>query len=95
MNDDILDVHDLVGAFKKDAKNPWPWVNRQIDLGLLPPGRMMGRRRIWTRREILDRVETLPSDKMPPRGIAKANAARAIKSGGTTRRAAKKKSKAR
>jgi hypothetical protein len=51
----------------------WNETNRKIDTQGFPPGRMVGRRRIWTEREVLAWLEARPSDRVPPRGAAKIN----------------------
>jgi hypothetical protein len=56
----------------------WNVLNDLIDQKGFPRDHVIGRRRIWTEREVLAWVEAQPTDKMPPRGAAKANKARAV-----------------
>jgi hypothetical protein len=49
----------------------WQTVNNWIERGILEPGRLWGRERIWTDEEVSRAIERLPSDKAPLRGRAK------------------------
>jgi hypothetical protein len=56
----------------------WTDLNGKIDNLGFPPGRLMGRRRVWTVQEVLAWLERQPSDRLPPRGIAKTNRDKAL-----------------
>lgn len=49
----------------------WTTLNRRIANEGFPPGRLVGRKRVWTEAEILRWLETRPTAKLPPRGRAK------------------------
>ena len=49
----------------------WQTVNNWIARGILEPGRLWGRERIWTDEEVSRAIERLPSDKAPLRGRAR------------------------
>ena len=53
----------------------WHTLNHWIDTRGFPPGRMIGRFRTWTVAEVMAWVESQPTDKIEPRGIAKTLAA--------------------
>jgi hypothetical protein len=55
----------------------WNVLNDLIDNKGFPPGHVIGRRRIWTEREVLAWIEAQPTEKLPARGAAKANMAKA------------------
>lgn len=49
----------------------WTTLNNWIAERGFPPGHMVGRRRAWTRREVLDWIESQPTEnKAPLRGYA-------------------------
>jgi hypothetical protein len=50
----------------------WHTLNNWIDTRGFPPGRMIGRFRTWTVAEVMAWVESQPTDKIEPRGAAKA-----------------------
>jgi hypothetical protein len=54
----------------------WHTLNQWIDERGFPPGRMIGRFRTWTVAEVLGWVESQPTGKIEPRGIAKTLAGR-------------------
>ena len=41
----------------------WNTLNKWIDERGFPPGRMLGRNRVWTEREVFAWIEAQPSDK--------------------------------
>jgi hypothetical protein len=49
----------------------WRTLNSWIDNLGFPPGRFMGRRRVWTDDEILKWLHKQPSEKAPAKGRAK------------------------
>jgi hypothetical protein len=50
----------------------WTTLNRWISELGFPPGRMLGRRRAWTEREVFDWIERQPTaNHAPLKGIAK------------------------
>jgi predicted DNA-binding transcriptional regulator AlpA len=49
----------------------WTTINKWIDERGFPPGRMLGRFRVWTEAEVMAWIERQPSDKIPTRGFAK------------------------
>ena len=53
----------------------WHTLNQWISERGFPPGRMIGRFRTWTQAEVMAWVESQPTGKIEPRGIAKALAA--------------------
>jgi predicted DNA-binding transcriptional regulator AlpA len=53
----------------KRIARTWTTLNRWIDERGFPPGRMIGRFRVWTEREVEAWIEAQPSDKGPPRGF--------------------------
>jgi len=55
----------------------WNVLNDLIDNKGFPPGYVVGRRRIWTERDVLAWLEKQPTEKMPARGAAKINKAMA------------------
>ena len=50
----------------------WQSLNKWINDRGFPPGRMIGRFRTWTVAEVMHWVESQPTDKVEPRGAAKA-----------------------
>jgi hypothetical protein len=56
----------------------WHSLNRWIDERGFPPGRMIGRFRMWTVGEVMDWVAAQPSCKTQLRGVAKRLALRSI-----------------
>jgi hypothetical protein len=56
----------------------WRTLNDLIDKKGFPPGHIVGRRRIWHERDILAWLDEQPTEKMPVRGAAKANKAKAV-----------------
>ena len=61
---------DLPLPVTGDPRN-WTTLNRRIDKEGFPPGRLVGRKRVWTEAEIQRWLETRPSAKVPLRGCAK------------------------
>jgi hypothetical protein len=58
--------------FESGLANNWPSLNRRITEEDFPPGHMVGRRRCWTAREVLDWIESRPSEnKSPLKGFAR------------------------
>ena len=53
----------------------WQTLNHWIEERGFPPGRMIGRFRTWTQAEVMAWVESQPTGKIEPRGIAKTLAA--------------------
>ena len=49
----------------------WQTLNKWIDERGFPPGRMIGRFRTWTAADVMAWVESQPTSKIEPRGIAK------------------------
>jgi predicted DNA-binding transcriptional regulator AlpA len=54
----------------------WNTLNSWIDTRGFPPGRMIGRFRMWTEAEVMAWIEAQPTTKIEPRGAAKRNAAK-------------------
>ena len=48
----------------------WATINKWIDERGFPPGRLIGRQRAWTEREVFEWIEAQPSDKSK-KGFAK------------------------
>jgi hypothetical protein len=56
--------------------NNWTTLNRWIHQRGFPPGRMVGRRRVWTDIEIIEWLNSLPAENPKPlKGAAKDSAA--------------------
>jgi predicted DNA-binding transcriptional regulator AlpA len=51
--------------------NNWPALNRRIANEGFPPGRLIGRKRLWTEAEVTAWIESRPVGKAPLRGWAK------------------------
>ena len=50
----------------------WTTLNRWIESRGFPPGRMLGRRRVWTRSSVFAWIESQPTENpAPPKGAAK------------------------
>jgi predicted DNA-binding transcriptional regulator AlpA len=49
----------------------WTTLNRWIDELGFPPGRIIGRNRVWTEAEVSEWIEGRPSAKLPLKGRAK------------------------
>jgi hypothetical protein len=49
----------------------WPTINRWIEQEGFPPGRMIGRNRVWLEDEVKDWIKSRSSAKTPLRGRAK------------------------
>ena len=58
---------DFAGLCELLGKTSWSTINRWIELRGFPPGHMLGRRRIWTAREVLAWVEAQPAENRTPR----------------------------
>lgn len=54
----------------------WTTLNKWIDTRGFPAGRILGRYRTWTEREVMAWIETQPYEKQKPRGFLKQKAAR-------------------
>jgi predicted DNA-binding transcriptional regulator AlpA len=66
--------------------NSWTSLNRRIAKEGFPPGHMIGRRRVWTDREVFAWIESQPTENNAPlKGIAKKAKAEAIARRGTKR----------
>jgi predicted DNA-binding transcriptional regulator AlpA len=52
----------------------WTTLNNWIDHRSFPPGRMIGKHRLWTEAEVLAWIERQPQAKLEPRGCAKGRA---------------------
>lgn len=49
----------------------WQSLNKWIDERDFPPGRMVGRFRVWTKAEVMCWLEGLPPTKLQPRGATR------------------------
>jgi hypothetical protein len=52
----------------------WNTLNHWIDTRGFPPGRMIGRFRVWTEAEVMAWIERQPAAKLEPRGAVKRKA---------------------
>ena len=53
----------------------WPSLNKWVDEKGFPPGRMIGRNRVWTIAEVMAWVQKQPNEKQQPCGFVKQRAA--------------------
>jgi hypothetical protein len=49
----------------------WTTLNKWVDERGFPPGRILGRFRVWTEAEVMRWIEAQPSDKATHRGFLK------------------------
>ena len=63
---------------EKRIVRTWNTLNDWIDNRGFPPGRMLGRNRVWIEDEVSAWIKSQPSGKAPLRGAVKARAARKV-----------------
>jgi hypothetical protein len=49
----------------------WTTLNNWIDTRGFPPGRMLGKHRVWIESEVMEWIEAQPPDKLEPRGCVR------------------------
>jgi predicted DNA-binding transcriptional regulator AlpA len=59
------------GICELGLANNWTTLNRRIANEGFPPGKLIGRRRVWTESSVVEWVESRPTAKAPLRGFAK------------------------
>jgi hypothetical protein len=64
----LLHFQDLREA---NIVRTWNTLNDWIDNRGFPPGRMIGKHRVWTDDEVVDWIKKQPTAKLAPRGNAK------------------------
>ncbi len=65
---DVLFFEDLRS---KRIVRTWTTLNKWIDTRGFPPGRILGRFRVWTEAEVMAWIEAQPYEKQKPRGFLK------------------------
>ena len=62
----VFNMNGCISDLAATVANNWTTLNRRIAKEGFPPGRLVGRRRVWTEAEILRWLETRPTAKAAP-----------------------------